>query len=220
MAEEIDAAVPYTRGELGLPADAVALATFGRLEKCATDVYISAMAQILATEPKAWLLLAGSDAFNVMPDILRRLGSSADRVRYLGQRQADGPRLVKSVDVYCDTYPWTGGQSLVDAMQAGRAVVAMHRANDPYLDPTGVSAFTGNADVLMTGVTELAPAGDIDAYVRIARAYVGDPELRAAHGLRLRDKVVRDCNVRTVTKRFADNLQALIVASEQPNAMA
>ncbi len=107
---------------------------------------------------------------------------SDERVRYLGKRQEDGPRLLKTVDVYCDTYPWPGGQSLLDAMYAGLPIVAMKAASDSDLDPNRCGPTSAYAEVMLSGVVELAGAGNVDDYVRIALAYSADADLRAEAG--------------------------------------
>lgn len=217
MAEEIDAATPLPRAALGVPEDAVLLATFGRMTKCDKPEYLAAMARILEAEPNAWLLLAGRDNFGVVPSMEKhfRVHGVANRVRYLGPRQEDGPRLLKTVDIYCDTYPWPGGQSLGDAMQAGLPIVAMRAANDPDLDPTGCGPTTAVAEAVLDGVLELAGAADVGEYVRIARAYIGDPQLRARDGRRAREKAVRDCSVKRATIADGAAIRDLVISKSR-----
>lgn len=213
MADEIDAASPMERSELkGVPPDAIVLATFGRLEKCNTPTYLEAMAAVLSRAPKAYLLLAGPDSLSVLPGMMQHFQSFgvAERVVYLGQRQADGPRLVKTIDVYCDTYPWPGGQSLLDAMQASRPVVAMKRADDPDLDPTGTGATTSVADIFLSGLVPLARAGDVNGYAEIALRYIADAGLREHDGARLRHKAVTDCNMRAGTALYAKLIREIV----------
>lgn len=214
LGEEIDAAVPLPRAALGVPQDAILLATFGRIEKCNTTAYLESLGTVLGAESRAWLVLAGRDSYRVINDIVAFLRSrgAGDRVVYLGQRQADGPALLKTIDVYCDTYPWVGGQSLVDAMQAGVPIVAMKRAADEALDPSGCSTFTALADVLLGETIELAGAGSVTDYVRIARGYVQNAELRRSVGQRVREKAVRDCSMRAATQRFAADIRRLVEA--------
>ena len=212
-AKEVDAAEPLSRGLLGVPADGVLLATFGRLTKCDKPVYLAATGQILQREPKAWLLLAGPDDFGALPHIetYYREQGVLDRVRYLGRRQEDGPRLLKTVDVYCDPYPWPGGQSLLDAMYAGLPIVAMRATRDPDLDPTGCGPTSAMAETMLDGVSELAPAGDIDAYVRIALGYINDLGLRARSGRKAREKVMLVCNGESLFQAVAREITSLVL---------
>jgi hypothetical protein len=214
MADEIDAAAPADRASLGVPRDAVLLATFGRLEKCNTGPYLDSIGNILRSAPSAHLLLAGPDGLNVFPAIMAALNAFGvgERIHYLGQRQADGPSLIKAIDVYCEPYPWPGGQSLLDAMQAARPVVAMKRAQDRDLDPTGTGATTSVADVLLSGLVPLAEAGDSRQYAEIALRYIVDPQLRQADGARLRLKVLTDCNMRKSTAIYGQHIREIVAA--------
>ncbi|MGA7747825.1 MAG: glycosyltransferase [Candidatus Aquilonibacter sp.] len=213
MGEEMDAAMPLPRSSIGVPEDAVLLGTFGRMEKCNTSTYLDAMSLILKSDQRAWLLLAGRDGLDAIASLQRRFAAEGvlDRVRILGPRQSDAPALNKTVDIYCDTYPWVGGQTLLDAMQAGRPIVAMLPAPDTNLDPTGISAMTSVAASLLSGVVELAPAGDAAAYARIALRYVGDPELRARDGAAVYRKASIDCNAFEKSKRYAEDMRAILV---------
>ena len=211
MMEEIDAASPWPKAMLGVPDDAIALGTFGRLEKCNTSEYLDAMSRILKSDERLWLVLAGRDGLGALDSIQRRFQREGvwNRVKYLGPRQDDGPSLVKSIDLYCDTYPWVGGQILTDAMLGGRAIVAMKAANDPDLDPTGVSATTSIAESVLPDTVELARAGNIDDYVRIALRYIGDAELRARDGAINYAKVKRDYDPFDKSRRYAEDLRAI-----------
>ena len=113
------------------------LATFGRMEKCNTSTYLDAMSLILKSDR------AHGSSLPVATVSTRSLRCNAGlqpkacwtACAILGPRQSDAPALNKSVDIYCDTYPWVGGQSLLDAMQAGRPIVAMLPAPDTESRP-------------------------------------------------------------------------------------
>lgn len=213
MGEEIDAASPLPRASIGVPEDAVLIGSFGRMEKCNTTPFLDAMSLILKSEPRAWLVLAGRDGLGAIAALQARFQAEGvwDRVRYLGPRQDDAPSLNKTIDLYCDTYPWVGGQSLLDAMQAGRPVVAMQAAPADELDPTGMSSITAGGRGLLAGLVELAPAGDVDAYARIALRYIGDPQLRARDGAAIRERVSRECNAFEKSKEYAEDMRAILL---------
>jgi len=213
MGEEIEAATPLPRASIGVPEDAVLLGTFGRMEKANTSTYLDAMSAILKSDRRAWLVLAGRDGLDALASMQRRFAAEGvlDRVRVLGPRQSDAPALNKTVDIYCDTYPWVGGQTLLDAMQGGRPIVAMLPAPDTDLDPTGVSSMTSVATSLLTGVLELARAGDAADYARIALRYVADSELRARDGAAVYQKATRDCNAFEKSKRYAEDMREILV---------
>lgn len=211
MGEEIDAASPLPRASIGVPEDAVLLGTFGRLEKCNTQVYLDAISLILKTNRSAWLVLAGRDGLDAVAAMQQRFNAEgvAERVRYLGPRQNDAPALNKTIDIYCDTYPWVGGQSLLDALQAGRPIVGMQAAPDEALDPTGISSITAGGRALLSGTVELAPAGDIAEYARIASRYIDDASLRLRDGAAVYELSVRECNAFEKSKAYAEDLRAI-----------
>jgi glycosyltransferase involved in cell wall biosynthesis len=184
------------------------------MEKCVTVPYLEALTHVLANEPAAWLILAGRDAFGALQTMQQHFSAHGvwNRVKYLGPRQQDGPRLLKTIDVYCDTYPWPGGQTLLDAMQAGVPIVAMRRSNDRDLDPTGEGSTTALADVLLSGVVDLADAGNARAYASIARKYIADPALRSDAGRRVREKAVNECNMRESTRRYSELIRERLSA--------
>jgi len=211
MGDEIDAAQPWPKAMLGVPEDAVVLGTFGRMEKCNTEVYMQAMCTILRSAPRAWLVLAGRDGLDAIASMQRRFQTEGvwDRVRYLGPRQADGPALIKSIDIYCDTYPWVGGQTLLDAMQGARPIVAMLPAQDANLDPTGISSITSVAWALLSDIMELAEAGNAQDYARIALRYIDDPELRARDGAAAYAKAKREYDAFDKSKRYAEDMKSI-----------
>lgn len=209
--EEIDAAAAWPKAMLGVPDDAIVVGTFGRLEKCNTSEYLEAMSRILKADERVWLVLAGRDGLGALGSLEQRFRSEGvlDRMKYLGPRQDDGPSLVKTIDIYCDTYPWVGGQTLTDAMIGGRAIVAMKAANDPHLDPTGISATTSIAESMLPDTIELARAGDVDDYVRIALRYIRDPRLRARDGAENYAKVKRDYDPFDKAQAYLEDLRAI-----------
>jgi glycosyltransferase involved in cell wall biosynthesis len=212
MGDEIDAALPLPRQAFGVPDDAIVLATFGRIEKCANLEYLEPVTAVLAGEPQAWLVFAGPDDRGQWPMLeahFKRTGVIS-RVRYLGNRQSDGPSLLKSIDIYCDSYPWPGGQSLLDAMEAGVAIAAMRRAPDRDLDPTGHNPTSAVAEVLLNGVVPLADAGDAKGFTELIRRYVADPQLRAQAGSALRRKAVTECSMAESNRRYGELLAALV----------
>jgi glycosyltransferase involved in cell wall biosynthesis len=215
MAREIDAAQAIERAAIGVPDDCIMLGTYGRLSKCTSPEYLTALMQILTASPNAHLVLAGpaseGDLHTIMLPFQQH--ALAERVHYLGRRQKDGPQLLKATDVYCDTYPWPGGQSLYDAMQAGLPVVAMRRKIDLALDPSGVGPPSALAEVTIGEGFALANAGDVDGYVAIALEYIRDPELRRGVGKRMRERVIEiagfDQHMDTVAKLLRESIAAV-----------
>jgi glycosyltransferase involved in cell wall biosynthesis len=188
MAPELDAAPVFDRNSIGIPPGALMLGTYGRMVKCLLPEYLDSVTAILRAVPNAYLVLAGPvsrDEFETLTNAFERAGVSA-RVRILGSRMDDAPALVKATDLYCDTYPFPGGQTILDAMHVGVPIVAMRKIVDRNLDPSGFGSTTAIADVLLGSVLELAAPGDCAAYARIAIRYLEDPAYRHEIGAKLR----------------------------------
>lgn len=208
MSHELDEAVAYDRALLGLPQDAIVLSTFGRMEKCISSEYTQALSRILALHRNAYLVLAGPGSQENLAIIQSAFVNAgvADRVLYLGRRQFDGPALVKMTDVYCDTYPWVGGQTLLDAMYVGRPIVAMQKNVDEALDPTQHGATTNTAEFIVGSAVRLARAGNVDDYVQIASEYIESFEKRREDGALLHARAIEVAD----HERKLDNVSNLI----------
>lgn len=183
----------FPRSELGLPENSLAFGTFGRIEKCISDEYLQAITHILQKIPNAYLVLAGpgfKDHIELIQNTLIA-GGVGDRFRYLGQRQKDVPRLLKALDIYCEPYPWPGGQSLMEAMIAALPVVAMRRKVDCNLDPTGCAPTTAVAEEFIGNVVPLANASDVAGYVDIALSFAQNKQYRIEKGALLRERILK-----------------------------
>jgi glycosyltransferase involved in cell wall biosynthesis len=188
LGPEIDRASAFDRAELGIADNALVAAVFGRLQKCSSE-YVAVVARILAAEPRAVLLLAGPGTdreTQALRSFFERFGV-AKRVHMLGPRLRDVPALLKTIDVYLDSFPWPGGQSILEAMWAGVPIVAMGGMRAGGLDPLGAGPTSSTSRLLPVG-TEIASSRE--AYERIALAYLRDEKKRRKDGARLRDFVV------------------------------
>lgn len=179
----VEAAQPLDRARLGVRPDQILLGSYGRLSKCVEPIYITATSRILREAPETVLVLPG------LPDPLSERDLRAayagegvlDRVRFPGYFSDEYFKLLKSTDVYLDTFSWTGGQSVLDAMVAGLPIVASRPGFDPDFDPTGTAPISLGSTYLSPEVP-VAPARDAAAYAAIALDYVRSAELRARHG--------------------------------------
>lgn len=158
------------RAALGLPADAVVLGTLGRLtEQKGQRVLLQAVAQLTTQHPNVILFLAG---VGPLRDNLEaeagRLGIP-ERVRFLGMRR-DRDNLYAAMDIFVLPSQWEGlSLALVEAMGAGRAVVA--------------TSVGGNPEVVTDQRTGLLiPPSDINALTDALSGLIADPERRAALG--------------------------------------
>jgi len=183
-APEIDRSKPFDFRTVNIPVGAVVLGTFGRSEKCCSPEYLQTLPELLLRAPEAYLVIAGpmnqaqagslSAAFNASRVV--------ERVRVLGARPSQSAALVRGIDIYCDTMPFSDGQSLLDAMQAGKPIVAARRTLDTDLEPSGRGGTSSVAESVLEPHVELAAAGDSESYIRLALAYVRDPARRARDG--------------------------------------
>ena len=181
------------RFALKLPPDAVVLGTLGRLtEQKGQRLLLEAVAGLARDLPDLVLFLVGSGPLrDDLETEAGRLGI-ADRVRFLGLRR-DRPTLYAAMDVFVLPSRWEGlSLALVEAMGAGRAVVA-----------TDVG---GNPEVVRDGQNGLlVPPNDVgalaDAIGRLAR----DRDLRGVLG----DAAAVDARARYSIDRHVAQLSAL-----------
>lgn len=209
--EALDRASALPRESLEVPASAVIFGTFGRLQKCCEEGFLTASSAILRAAPSAYLVFAGP-AYENEEQVLRRQYQAVgvlDRVRFLGPREDDVPALLKAIDVYLDTFPFPGAQSVLEAMWAGRPVVSMRTVVDPNLDRTGTGPTTAVAERFLGEQAPIAPAGDIERYIALAVTYAMNPQHRVEAG-RLLEERARTC---FAFKDFVDRVDAAVCAA-------
>lgn len=188
--DAIDRASAIPRKSLEVPETAVLFGTFGRLQKCAEEGFLTASASILRALPEAYLLFAGP-AYDNEEQVLRRQYQATgvlDRVRFLGPREDEVAALLRTIDVYLDTFPFPGAQSVLEAMWAGRPVVSMRTVPEPNLDPTGSGPTTAVAERFLGHDTPLADAGDLERYIALAITYAMNPQGRDDAGRALEQR--------------------------------
>jgi sugar transferase (PEP-CTERM/EpsH1 system associated) len=161
------------RGELGLsPADLVVMNTGGFRTIKDHGTLLRAFAAVHGAEPRARLVLIGQGSAENprggLDQTAEALGIAAS-VRFAGVR-TDIPRLLRTCDVYVNSSRYEGmSNTILEAMAAGRPVVA--------------TAVGGNPDLVGDGVTGyLVPAGDSEAMARRIRELLGDEPLRKRLG--------------------------------------
>jgi hypothetical protein len=137
---------------------------YGRLVKLTPD-YLRAVERILLAVPEARFVAGGTGDPAAIEAFAR---SSA-----VGSRLQVQPRFVPGhawgglLDLFLDTWPQTGGESVRETMAKGRPVVARHSAEMP--------AFDAQRDPALL-------ARDWDGFCRIAIRLLRDPALRAEAG--------------------------------------
>jgi glycosyltransferase involved in cell wall biosynthesis len=119
----------------------------------------------------------------------------ADRVHFLGER-ADLPALLARAElVWAPSHAPGGVNAVLEAMAAGRPVVA---SNLPELAAIVTSGETGY----------LVPPGDQAALARQTRLLLDDVEMRRRMGEAGRKRALNDFPVAAMVQRFADLYQA------------
>jgi hypothetical protein len=205
MGPEIDASAPMDLRTLGIPDGKVVLGTFGRVEKCVSPEYLDAMTAILKMNPDAFLLIAGPGSPQDIAYVQNAFVQAGvgQQMLYGGQRQADTGALLKAIDVYCDTHPWPGGQSIQEAMYVGVPIVAMRRKVDRLLDPTGTGTTTSTAEAFLSDVADMANAGDTQGYARIATRFIRHEGERAQAARIMRKRADDICSYDEAMKAMA-----------------
>ena len=128
-------------------------------------VLIEALAQLVKQAPEAQLLLAGEGPTRAELEAqVARLGLE-QRVRFLGLvSQAELPALLARTDVVVLPSYWEGlPVSLIEALSAGKAIVASRVGGNPELVSQGVNGL-------------LVPPGDAPALAQALLSLAGDPE--------------------------------------------
>jgi starch synthase (maltosyl-transferring) len=160
-----DRAAPLPREAIGVPPGAHLAVFVGRMEpQKGVPVLLDAAGRVAARRPDWHLALAG-DGPGLDEYRRRAAGMPAltDRVRWLGRRD-DIPALLKTADVLVLPSFWEGMPNVVlEAMAAGRAVVA--------------TRVEGTEDLIIPGATGwLVPPGDAAALAEALEEAVADPE--------------------------------------------
>lgn len=201
LAERIDNEAPLGREALGIPRSGTLFGTSGRLAKCCGP-YLDATIAILKERSASLLAFAGP-SYGGERDLLEqayRFAGVGERVFFLGQRQHEIGRILKSFDVYLDSFPEGGGQALFEAMRCKIPIVAMR---DVYFPENGPEIHYSFAGERLGPIVELADPFDVEAYVRIALKYEGSPEARREDGERILERSKRAYDPREAVLRMA-----------------
>jgi glycosyltransferase involved in cell wall biosynthesis len=160
------------RAELRVAPDACVVLSVARLARIkGLDILIDAMARVRRTRPDMVLVIAGEGPER--PTLEAQARAAGVDARFLGSRLDIGD-LLAACDIYVQpSRSECAGQALVEAMLAGRAVVA---------SDTG-----GLAETLHDGATGLlVPVADVAALAEAIGALADDPARRAWLGVRAR----------------------------------
>lgn len=212
-------AEPFDRAPWNLPPNTLLLATFSRLAKCVDEPFLDAMCRVLQSNPSvAWLLVGERDASSEA-QINARLNRAGvgGRVTYLGFMYDDDYfRLLKTVDIYCDTITWMGGQTVADAVVCGLPVVCCAPSPSAALAPHGNNPTVLASSLLAPG-SLVAEAGDAQDYARIVQAYIDDAALRA-HAGAINASSATDDAWHAYVDKFDAEIKRLLSQKHNPDA--
>jgi glycosyltransferase involved in cell wall biosynthesis len=159
-------------------------------------VFVEAAGRLADRYPDAEFLLAGVPLFGessylsqVQTEASAKTNSNA--IHFLGFAD-DVPRLLHSLDVVVNpsTHPEGLGQVIIEAMMAGKPVIA--------------SASGGPVDVIEDGTTgTLVPPGDVDALTAALDEMLRDPARAAAMGHRGRERAIERYDI-AITARAVE----------------
>jgi glycosyltransferase involved in cell wall biosynthesis len=147
------------RSRYGIPADALVFGLAARFApQKALDVLVEAAATVLATDPRALLIVAGDGPLLEVVRTKARATSVRDRMVFPGF-ETDIPGLLAALDVYVSPAIAEGlGLATIEAMASGLPVVGTAVGGTPEVvedGVTGVLVAPGKAAPLVTAITRL-----------------------------------------------------------------
>ncbi|HVU23664.1 MAG TPA: glycosyltransferase [Opitutus sp.] len=194
-ADRLEPAGAWTRAALGLPDDAIVFVTAANYFKIIPEMR-AAWARLLAAVPGSRLLVHpfnpnwSSDypvkRFAAECDAaLQAHGVATDRLVISSMKlcsRSDVKELLRVGDIYLDTFPFGGVNSLVDPLELGLPVVAWEGRT--------FRSRMGGALLRELGLAELI-ATDEPGYLRLAKRLAGDAAWRAALKTAIDDRMGR-----------------------------
>ncbi|HYR43803.1 MAG TPA: glycosyltransferase family 4 protein, partial [Terriglobia bacterium] len=173
--ERLSSCARVTRQSLGIDSAQTVSGTFGSLYKVSDVTYLQALAQILKRFPAHFHIFAGSGDNIPIKEFFLRQGLSS-RILFLGHMPDVAP-LFDSIDVYLNSFPHSGGQSVLEPMASAKPVVIRRYAEVTHQ----------NVGAELAGLPDLNAASD-DEYVEIAQRLLQNPDLRRTYGELLRQR--------------------------------
>jgi predicted O-linked N-acetylglucosamine transferase (SPINDLY family) len=196
----------FTRPELGLPEDAVVLASFNNIYKV-TPLMFAAWLRILQRSDRAvlWLLDDNPWATAALRRHASHAGIDERRLIFTGRAtHAEYREKLTLVDVYLDTFPYNAGSTARDVLDAGVPIVTLSGR-------TPVSRMAGGL-LHAAGLAELVTT-TLDGYEQLVVDLAGDRSRRDA--LR-QDMRARAGEWQAAPVRFARSLEEQLARLIRP----
>lgn len=194
--ERLSSCTPETRRNLGIDSAATVSGTFGNLYKVSDVTYLQAIAKILKRFPAHLHMIAGSGDNAPIKEFFSKEGL-LPRVLFLQQRPDVAP-LLGCIDVYLNSFPHSGGQSVLEPMAAGKPVVIRRYAHETHQ----------NVGAELGGLPDLI-AGSDDEYVTIAERLLQDPDLRRNYGETMRQRFHANFRPSRLAEQYLDFMKSL-----------
>ncbi len=200
----LDAASPVTRARAGLmradwgiPKGAILVGTLSRLsEQKGLDVFLEASARVLAAAPEIRFAIVGEGEARASLEQRARALGVADAVVFAGFQ--DAAAALAAFDLFVTTSRYEGlPLTLLEAMAAGRAVIAPRIGAFPEVVEDGVTGLLPAPDRWSATAPRLDPAPFAAAMLALAR----DGALRARLGEAARKRVEAEYAVQTMVSR-------------------
>lgn len=198
--DRLAAATPKSRKDLDIEAATTVSGTFGNLFKTSPD-YLDAVSAILRRFPNHYHVVAGSGDAEPLRSAFEAAGVLS-RVRLLGYFDEVAPFL-DTIDLYLNTFPISGGQSVLEPMAAGKPVVIRRYPTTSHF----------NAGAELSGIPAMIADSDED-YVQTAARLIESPDLRAKYGKQLQQRFQAEFRPEDLGRKYLDFFQELIRKTE------
>ena len=198
--ERLNSCVPRKRGEFGMEDAETVSGTYGNLFKVSPD-YVQTLIQIMQKFPAHYHVFAGAGDPKPIQQSLDAAGL-LPRVRFLGYMN-DIANLLDMTDVYLNTFPVSGGQSVLEPMAAAKPVVILRHAEATHF----------NAGAELAGLEEVS-ANTEDGYVELAARLIADPALRRQYGERLQERFRVNFRPTDLGPKYVDFMKEVIETTD------
>jgi len=192
-------AEPVTKHALGLDPSSTVSATFGNLGDVARNGYLRMLSEILNRFPKHIHLFAGPGNVKGIRSFLHSEGI-LPRVRFLGALGEVAP-LLGVLDVFLASFPRSNSNFVLDAMGAGRPVVALRFPDDSE----------NNSAAELVSIDELTPRTE-GQYIDIVDSLLRNETLRQTHGRAMLDRFRKEFRPELLGERY----KAFLTAFRRP----
>jgi Glycosyl transferases group 1 len=194
--ERLASCTPRTRQSLGVEAAKTVSGTFGNLYKVSDAAYLQAVARILKRFPAHFHIFAGTGNNGLIKEFFLKEGL-LPRIVFLDHIPDVAP-LLSSIDIYLNSFPVSGGQSVLEPMAAGKPVVIRKYSEETHQ----------NVGAELAGLPDLIAANEQE-YVAIAERLLENPHLRQSYGDSLQRRFQENFRPDHLAEQYLDFMKKL-----------